>query len=104
MFDIFSKITEAKKRIEEVKKKLDGTTLSVSDNNNQINVTVSGAKDIRKITLSSSFATLPQEQMERLIADTCNEALNKAELLAKEEMKKATDGLLPNIPGLNLFG
>ena len=29
-------------------------------------------------------------------------ASDKAEALAKEELKKSTEGLLPNIPGLDL--
>ena len=104
MFDIFSKITEAKKRIEEIKAKLDQIILSASDDQALITVTVSGAKDIKKIALSDSFMALSKEQMETLILKTSKEALLKAEILAKEEMKKATEGILPNIPGLNLFG
>jgi hypothetical protein len=31
-----------------------------------------------------------------------NKASEEAEVLAKEEMRKSTEGLLPNIPGLDL--
>jgi len=33
-----------------------------------------------------------------------NKAQEEADVLAKEEMRKSTDGLLPNIPGLDLSG
>lgn len=104
MFDILSKVTEAKKRIEEVRAKLDQTKLTIHDAQKHITIVVSGAKDIKQVTLSDSFSTLSKSEQEALIQNTCKEALRQAETLAKEEMKKATEGIIPNIPGLNLFG
>ena len=31
-----------------------------------------------------------------------NKALEEVEVLAKEELKKSTEGLIPNIPGMDL--
>jgi DNA-binding protein YbaB len=39
-----------------------------------------------------------------LIVAAVNLAQANAEELAKEEMKKNTEGILPNIPGLDLSG
>ena len=33
-----------------------------------------------------------------------NKATEEADALAKEEMRKSTEGLLPNIPGMDLSG
>jgi nucleoid-associated protein EbfC len=33
-----------------------------------------------------------------------NKAQEEADSLAKEEMRKSTDGLIPNIPGFDLTG
>jgi hypothetical protein len=33
-----------------------------------------------------------------------NKASEEAEAMAKDELKKSTEGLLPNIPGLDLSG
>lgn len=104
MFDILSKVTEAKKRIEEVRAKLDLTQLTIHDANHHITILVTGAKDIKQVSLSDQFASLSKTEQEQLIQNTCREALQQAEKLAKEEMKKATEGIIPNIPGLNLFG
>ncbi|MFN4947620.1 MAG: DNA-binding protein, partial [Chryseotalea sp.] len=42
-----------------------------------------------------------------LIVAAINKANEEAEVQAKEQLKKSTEGLLPNIPGMdlsNLFG
>ena len=42
------------------------------------------------------------EIMEDLIAAAVNKALDQAEVLGREELEKATKGIMPNIPGLDL--
>ncbi|HRG80646.1 MAG TPA: YbaB/EbfC family nucleoid-associated protein [Cyclobacteriaceae bacterium] len=37
-----------------------------------------------------------------LIVAAVNKASEDVEILAKEELKKATEGFLPNIPGMDL--
>jgi len=104
MFDIFSKITEAKKRIEQVKEALSNKEFIVSDREGYVLVIATATKDIKSIKLSDQFKDLTREQAAAIIQETVNNALKEAEDYAKEEMRKATDGLIPNIPGLNLFG
>jgi hypothetical protein len=40
--------------------------------------------------------------MQDLIVAAVNKASEEAELLAREELRKSTEGLLPNIPGMDL--
>ena len=40
--------------------------------------------------------------MQDLIVAATNKALEEAEARAKEELKKSTQGILPDIPGLDL--
>ncbi|HEY3430281.1 MAG TPA: YbaB/EbfC family nucleoid-associated protein, partial [Cyclobacteriaceae bacterium] len=37
-----------------------------------------------------------------LVVAAVNKASEEAEVMAKEEMRKSTEGLLPNIPGMDL--
>jgi hypothetical protein len=39
-----------------------------------------------------------------LVIAAVNKATEEAELLAKEELRRKTEGLLPNIPGMDLGG
>jgi len=43
-----------------------------------------------------------KDMLKDLIVAAINIAMEKADILAKEEMKKATEGMIPNIPGLDL--
>jgi nucleoid-associated protein EbfC len=43
-----------------------------------------------------------KELVQDLVIAAVNKAAEEAEILAKEELKKATEGLLPNIPGMDL--
>ena len=40
--------------------------------------------------------------MQDLVVAAVNKAMEEADIAAKEELKKATEGLLPNIPGMDL--
>ena len=54
--------------------------------------------EIDPAILSSSDKVLVQD----LVVAAVNKAMEEAEVLAKEELKKSTEGILPNIPGLDL--
>jgi nucleoid-associated protein EbfC len=103
MFDIISKANEAKKRIAEVKAKLDTMEVSVLSHEELVSVIATGAKNIKSIKLNPDIFSKPLDQVESLITETINNALMQVEVMAKEEMKNATEGLLPNIPGFDLF-
>jgi DNA-binding protein YbaB len=64
---------------------------------------VNGKKQL--ITLDVDSSLLKGEDktiLQDLIVAAVNKASEEADVLAKEEMRKSTEGLLPNIPGLDL--
>ena len=42
--------------------------------------------------------------LQDLVIAAVNKASEDAEVIAKEELRKSTEGLLPNIPGMDLSG
>ena len=70
-----------------------------------VKATVNGKKqlvvlDIDPTILRAEDKTLIQD----LVVAAVNKASEEAEHLAKEHLKKSTEGLIPNIPGLDLSG
>ena len=62
-------------------------------------ITISGAKEIKALKIDPSVVDPEDvEMLEDLIVAAVNEAINKVEQTAEEEMSKITSGL--NIPGL----
>ena len=64
---------------------------------------VNGLKQLVDIRIDEDLLKPDDKDMLRdLVIAAVNKALTEAEILAKEEIRKSTGGLLPNIPGLDL--
>jgi DNA-binding YbaB/EbfC family protein len=70
-----------------------------------VKVTVNGDRKVVKIDMDESLIT-PQdkEMLSDLIVAATNIAMEQIEGKIKEEMKSATEGMMPNIPGMDLGG
>lgn len=100
---MFGKIQEAQQKMEAVKKQLNDIHVDADAENGKVNVTVTASKKVVNISLAEELMQEgDKEQIEDLVTIAMNRALEKAEERAEEETKKATEGLLPNIPGLGL--
>jgi len=100
--DMFSKLNEARKKIEESKKRLNEITVSVSlGEDNDITVISTANKSIKSIEISSVFyEETGKEELEELIMAAVNKALNEAAAKGEMVMKDITKDLLPGFPGL----
>ena len=106
MFDLFGmmdKIQKLKAAAEETKERMSRTEVSGESSDQLIKVISTGNKQIKNIEIDSSLLTADNKEMlEDLLTNAVNNALQAAHRLNKEEMKKSIDGLIPNIPGLDL--
>ena len=100
MFDILSKLGEIKEKASQLKNKVDATSFTNSDAQNLISITTNGKKDITSLKLSEGFSYLTLLEQENLLQETINKALNESEGFIMNELK----AIVPNIPGMNIFG
>ena len=103
MMKMMGKVKEMQSRLKEAQDNLDKITAYGEAGAGIVKATVNGKKklislEIDPAILSSSDKVLVQD----LVVAAVNKAMDEAEILAKEELKKSTEGILPNIPGLDL--
>ena len=70
-----------------------------------VKATVNGKRQLIALDIDSSILKSDDKQiLQDLIIAAVNKASDEAEILAKEELRKSTEGLLPNIPGMDFSG
>jgi DNA-binding YbaB/EbfC family protein len=111
MFDIMGmmgKVKEAQAKIKEVQARLVHLTAEGESGAGMVKVYVNGERKVLKIEMDESLLTpKDKEMLSDLIVAATNKAMESIEQKIKVEMKSATEGMIPNIPGMdlgNLFG
>ena len=100
---MMGKMKEVQARIKEAQNNVVKLRSLGESGGGMVKVTLNGKKNV--VTLEIDPALLKVEDkiiLQDLIIAAVNKASEEVDILVKEEMKKSTDGLLPNIPGLDL--
>lgn len=98
---MFDKLMEAQQKAGEVKKRLDGITVSGSVEGGQILVTANGNKVIQSISIHENFLQdADKEELEELLVTAINKALEQAENVSQSEMAAMTKDMLGGFGGL----
>lgn len=103
MMKMMGKMKEVQTRIKQAQDNLVNVSASGESGGGMVKATVNGKKQL--ITLDIDAAILKADDkilIQDLVVAAVNKASEEADVLAKEEMRKATDGLIPNIPGMDL--
>jgi nucleoid-associated protein EbfC len=70
-----------------------------------VKTTVNGNRQVLKIEIEEALLKPSDKDiLQDLIVAATNKALLDVDVLIKDELKKNTEGLIPNIPGLDLSG
>ena len=103
MMKMMGKMKEVQAKIKEAQDNLVRVNASGESGGGMVKAIVNGKKQVISIDIDPTILR-PEDKV--LIQDLVVAAVNKAsesvEILAKEELKKSTEGLLPNIPGMDL--
>jgi nucleoid-associated protein EbfC len=105
MMKMMGKMKEVQARMKEAQEKLGSITVQGESGAGLVKATTNGKKQLIALEIDPSLLkTDDRIILQDLIVAAVNKANEEAEVAAKEEMRKSTEGLIPNIPGLDLSG
>lgn len=103
MSKMFGKMKEVQAKLKEAQEGLVHITATGESGGGMVKATANGKKRIISIEVEESLLTPQDKQMlQDLMVAAANKALEEVEIKANEELKKTTEGMMPNIPGLDL--
>ena len=106
MFDMFSmmgKMKEVQAKMKEAQDNLQFITVTAESGAGMVKAKANGLRKLISLDIDASLLNQDdREMLNDLIVAAVNKALDEASDKARDEMKRQTEGLLPNIPGLDL--
>ncbi len=102
MMNMMGKVKEVQERLRQAQDNLVNVRATGESGGGMVKATVNGKKQLLLLEIDPSILKAEDRTMvQDLVVAAVNKALDDAEILAKEELKKSTEGILPNIPGLD---
>ena len=103
MMKMMGKVKEVQARMKEAQENLVHLKVSGESGGGMVKATVNGKKQVIEIDIDPAILKAEDKVLiQDLVIAAINIASDKAEVMAKEELKKSTEGMLPNIPGMDL--
>ena len=99
---LWSKVADLQNNLKEAQGRLASLEEVGEAGAGMVKVTINGAKVITQIHIDDEVYA-DKEFMLTLLIGATNQAIKKIETLSKSEMRKSTEGLLPDMPGLTNF-
>lgn len=103
MIGMMGKVKEVQARLKEAQDNLVNLKATGESGGGMVKATVNGKKQVLSVEIDPSLLKREDQVIvQDLVVAAVNKASSEAEVLAKEELRKSTEGILPNIPGLDL--
>ncbi|MEQ8906480.1 YbaB/EbfC family nucleoid-associated protein [Ekhidna sp.] len=105
MMKMMGKVKEMQAKMKEAQDQLKDIKVEGESGGGLVKAIANGNKELIGLEVDETLVNGTDKDMMRdLIIAAVNKAVSKADFQAKEHIKKSTEGLMPNIPGMDLSG
>jgi len=105
MQGMMKQMQKMQEKMAQVQAELEQKTVQAESGGGMVKVTANGKQQVVSMEIDKEVINPADPAMlEDLILAAVNKALEDSQRMAQEEMSRATAGLIPNIPGLNIPG
>ncbi len=105
MMKMMGKMKEVQAKIKEAQDSLVNLKATADAGGGMVHATVNGKKEVIKLDIDPLLLKPEDKEMlQDLLVAAVNKANAEVDIQAKEHIKKSTEGMIPNIPGLDLGG
>jgi len=101
MQNMMKQVQKMQDAMAKVQEELEGKTVVGDAGGGMVKATVNGKQMLTGLSIEPEVIDRDEKDiLEDLIVAAVNQGIEKAAALAQDEMKKATGGMLPNMPGM----
>jgi nucleoid-associated protein EbfC len=105
MMGMLGKVKDLQAKMKEAQESLGSIIETGESGAGMVRATVNGKKQLLKIEIDEDLIRPEdREVLQDLVVAATNKALENIEDKVKDHLQKATQGLMPNIPGMDLGG
>ncbi len=97
MFDKMKQLIEMQKKMQEMKRQLDGTIFEITSYDGLVRVTMNGSQEIKEISIQGNLAEIEKTTLEKALKDAYSRAIQRSHDMAAQKMKDITGF---NLPGM----
>jgi nucleoid-associated protein EbfC len=97
MLDKMKQLWEMQKKMQELKRELDGTSFETASSDGLVTIVMNGSQQVQEVRIPAAAAGIDGRKLENAVKDAVNRSIKHSQEVAAQKMKQIS-GL--NLPGL----